>query len=65
MHVTDGAEFLSVREVARRLRLSDLTVYRRVWDGTLPAVRLSERGALRIPAAELERLLETRDMEGA
>jgi hypothetical protein len=29
-------------------------VYRRVWDGSLPVVRLSEQGAIRIPKTALE-----------
>jgi excisionase family DNA binding protein len=47
-------EFLTVSEVAARLRVSAPTVYRCVHDGTLPAVRLSEHGAIRIPCRALE-----------
>ena len=46
--------FLTVSEVAARLRVSAPTVYRRVQDGTLRAVRLSENGAIRIPRSALE-----------
>ena len=48
------AEFLTVSEVAARLRVSAPTVYRRVQDGTLPAVRLSQHGVIRIPSSALE-----------
>jgi excisionase family DNA binding protein len=47
-------ECLSVAEAASLLNLSEPTIYRRVWDGSLPVVRLSERGALRIPRSALE-----------
>ncbi len=47
-------EFLTVAEFAARLRVSEPTVYRRVADGTLPVVRLSDNGAIRIPASALE-----------
>jgi excisionase family DNA binding protein len=46
-------EYLSVRETARTLGLSEATVYRRVWDGSLPVVRLTDHGAIRIPRAAL------------
>ena len=45
---------MSVAEAARTLGLSEATVYRRVWDDSLPIVRLSEQGAIRIPKAVLE-----------
>ena len=57
--VTPEAEFLPVAEVAARLRVSPLTVYRRVADGTLAAVRLGEAGPIRIRAADLEESLLT------
>ena len=50
----EAPEFLSVAETAKRLRLSEITVYRSVWSGRLPAVRLAEHGAIRIPRAALE-----------
>ena len=52
--VTHEVEFLTVSEVAARLRVSTPTVYRRVQDGTLPAVRLSQHGVIRIPCSALE-----------
>lgn len=50
---TTETEFLSVAEAASLLNLSEQTIYRRVWDGSLPALRLSENGAIRIPRAAL------------
>ncbi len=44
---------MSVAETARALGLSETTVYRRVWDGALPSLRLSEHGAIRIPRAAI------------
>ncbi len=56
---TTETAYLSVAEAAQLLGLSEDTVYRRVWDGSLPVLRLSERGALRIPRAALEPKEET------
>jgi excisionase family DNA binding protein len=50
---TNEASYLSVAETARTLGLSEATVYRRVWDGSLPVLRLSENGAIRIPVSVL------------
>ena len=48
------AEYLSVREVARILRVHEASIYRAVSAGRLPYVRLNATGAIRIPAAALE-----------
>jgi excisionase family DNA binding protein len=49
---------LTVPEVARLLRCSRQSVYRRIRDGSIPAVRLTDRqGPLRVPRAELDRWL--------
>jgi excisionase family DNA binding protein len=48
---------LTVAEAARRLRQSPVSVYRRVADGQLPALRVGEKGPLRIEEEALERLL--------
>ena len=50
---TAETAYVSVAEAAR-LDLSETTIYRRVWDGSLPALRLSEHGAIRIPRAAVE-----------
>jgi excisionase family DNA binding protein len=48
-------ELLTVAEVAERLRISRLTVRRRIADGQIPAVRLGGRGTpIRVAASELE-----------
>jgi excisionase family DNA binding protein len=55
---TAELEFLTVPEVARLLRCSPPTVYRRIASGEIPAVRLgTEFGPLRIRRDELERWL--------
>ena len=52
------SRLLAVDEVARLLRVSPKTVYRRVWDGSLPALRLGEGfGPLRIDERELSEWL--------
>jgi excisionase family DNA binding protein len=51
---TDEREFLAPKEVARELRVHVSAVYRAVERGELPAVRLSETGAIRIPRSALE-----------
>lgn len=40
MKTGDTTPFLTVKEVADRLRVSKMTVYRLIQDGSLPAVRL-------------------------
>jgi excisionase family DNA binding protein len=45
---------LTVPEVADRLRVSRVHVYRAVWRGALEAVRIGEAGPLRVPAQALE-----------
>jgi excisionase family DNA binding protein len=50
--------YLTTREVADRLGVSELTVRRRIAEGELPAVRLGHgRRALRIRPADLEAAL--------
>ncbi len=47
-------EFLAPKEVAHELRVHVSAVYRAVERGQLPAVRLSESGAIRIPRSALD-----------
>jgi excisionase family DNA binding protein len=51
---------LTPAEAAQALRMSVGSIYRAVREGEIRAVRLTDkkRGALRIPASELQRLLE-------
>jgi excisionase family DNA binding protein len=42
-------EFLAPKEVAKLLRVDVSAVYRGVERGTIPAVRLSPTGSIRIP----------------
>lgn len=56
-----AAQFLTVAEVARRLRVSNMTVYRIVQAGELPAVRVG-RG-YRIREDDLLRYLDARYMD--
>jgi excisionase family DNA binding protein len=46
--------WLSVKEVAFELRLRPKAVYLAVARGELPAVRLHEHGAIRIPRSALD-----------
>ena len=62
MTTTEAPEFLTVSEFARRLRVSEPTIYRRINDGMLAAIRLGETGAIRVPVTELDCLLETRPL---
>src|ERR1051326_4196158 len=48
--------YLTVREVAALLRVSDLTVRRWVWSGKLPATRVGR--TLRIRQADVDRLCQ-------
>ena len=47
-------DFLTPKEVAYRLGVGVHSVYRAVSRGELPAIRLSTRGAIRVPASALE-----------
>jgi len=51
---------LTVRECADALRQSSATVYRKVADGSLPALRLGAHGPLRIRVSALEDHLRPR-----
>jgi excisionase family DNA binding protein len=42
-------EYLAPKEVAHELRVHVSSIYRAIESGHLPAVRLSEHGAIRIP----------------
>ncbi|SDF28972.1 helix-turn-helix domain-containing protein [Pseudonocardia oroxyli] len=48
-----GAPFLTVAEVAERMRVSKMTVYRLVHSGELPAVRFGR--SFRVQQAAVER----------
>jgi excisionase family DNA binding protein len=57
MATIESQKLLSPAEVALRLGVSKITVYRRISDGSLPAVRLGGNGAstpLRVPAGAVE-----------
>jgi excisionase family DNA binding protein len=57
------ASLMRVKEVAHELGQHPATIYRKVHDGSLPAVRLGPgRAAIRIDAGELERWLEARQL---
>ena len=47
-------EYLAPKEVARELRVHVSAVYRAVERGELPAVRLRDTGAIRIPRSALD-----------
>src|SRR6266511_1176838 len=54
----DTRRLLTVREVADRLQLHEMTVRRMIAEGRIPAVQLGGRGtSIRVPEAELERWL--------
>jgi excisionase family DNA binding protein len=50
---TQQREYLAPKEVAHELRVHVSSIYRAVESGWLPAVRLSESGAIRIPSSAL------------
>jgi excisionase family DNA binding protein len=51
---TQQREWLAPKEVARELRVHGSAVYRAVERGQLPAFRLSDAGAIRIPRTALD-----------
>ena len=55
---------MTVDEVARTVHVSRATIYRRVADGTLEALRVGENGHLRVRPRDVDALLRparTRD----
>ncbi len=59
--VEDLEELLTVREVARRLRVDDTTVRRWIKNGALEAITLPHRGkrqAYRVKQSTMEKLLQ-------
>ncbi len=48
----DDPVFLTVAEVARRWRMSPISVYKMIWAGRLPSVRVSPR-AVRVRFADV------------
>ena len=59
--LTDQARFATVSEVAKLLRVSNMTVYRLVNSGQLRAVRVGR--SYRILEADVQRYLEQRFMD--
>ena len=55
--------FLRPSEAARLLRCSRQSVYRRIADGSIPAVRIAEHGPLLVPRRELENRLFGRESQ--
>jgi excisionase family DNA binding protein len=62
LHMTeDQEELLTVREVARRLRVDDTTVRRWIKNGSLEAITLPHRGkrlAYRVKKSTMDKLLQ-------
>ncbi len=52
-----GVRFLTVAEVAEMMRVSNMTVYRLVRSGELPAIRFGR--SFRIPESAVEAAIET------
>jgi excisionase family DNA binding protein len=52
-----SARFLTVAEVAEMMRVSNMTVYRLVHSGELPAIRFGR--SFRIPESAVEAVIQT------
>ncbi len=60
------ATLLTVNEAARMLRVSRASVYRRIADGQIPALRIGDgHGPLRIPSDELDAWLHSEPEDAA
>lgn len=60
--VEDMEELLTVREVARRLRVDDTTVRRWIKNGSLEAITLPHKGkrsAYRVKKSTMDRLMQS------
>jgi excisionase family DNA binding protein len=58
-----GDRLLTVGEVAATMRVSNMTVYRLIKSGQLPAIRVGKN--YRIRESDMDRYLEQRQVEGA
>jgi excisionase family DNA binding protein len=58
-----GDRLLTVVEVAATMRVSNMTVYRLIKSGELPAIRVGKN--YRIRESDMDRYLEQRQVEGA
>ena len=58
-----GDRLLTVGEVAAMMRVSNMTVYRLIKAGQLPAIRVGKN--YRIRESDMDRYLEQRQVEGA
>lgn len=50
--------FLTVFEVATIFRVSDRTIYTWIDEGVLRCIKIKDKSAVRIPASEIERLVQ-------
>ncbi len=59
-------DYLTIKQTCELLQLSEVTVRRKIRDGTIPAVRLTRegRGALRVPEHELRARLDRQHVTG-
>jgi excisionase family DNA binding protein len=58
-----GDRLLTVGEVAATMRVSNMTVYRLIKSGELPAIRVGKN--YRIRESDVDRYLDDRQVEGA
>lgn len=58
-----GDRLLTVAEVAGTMRVSNMTVYRMIKSGELPAIRVGKN--YRIRESDLDKYLDERQVEGA
>jgi excisionase family DNA binding protein len=58
-----GDRLLTVGEVAATMRVSNMTVYRLIKSGELPAIRVGKN--YRIRESDVDRYLDERQVEGA
>ena len=61
-----STRYLTVKQTCELLALSEVSVRRKIRDGTIPAVRLTRegRGALRVPEHELRARLDGQHVTG-
>jgi excisionase family DNA binding protein len=57
-HVHEREEFLTPKELASVLRVDVASIYRAIARGDVPAVRLSQHGALRVHRSVLDQRKE-------
>lgn len=60
--ISSSRQFLTVQELADIMRVSEMTVYRLIRDGSIPALRIGKH--LRVASDDFDRFLQSNAVGG-